>query len=49
MPGAGGRHGRRPITGCGWETILDGYTWYAVPPTNIICITSRLGFYRLGW
>jgi hypothetical protein len=28
-PAAGGRHDRRAITECGWEPVLDDYTWYA--------------------
>jgi hypothetical protein len=28
-PVAGGRHDRRAITECGWEAVLNGFTWYA--------------------
>jgi hypothetical protein len=28
-PVAGGRHDRRAIAECGWESVLDGYTWIA--------------------
>jgi len=42
MPGT--RHGRRAITECGWETILDNHTWIADPAyqgTTAITLKKR--------